>query len=81
MIPFIIKEQKAAAQSILPFGGRTVVWCPGKTKSLARGLGCCLALLSTAFNIAFNNSEEKKNPVMSGIEKVETTKRNTHTYI
>lgn len=45
----------------------------GKTKSQARGLGCCLALLSTAFNMTEHNSEsdhiDRKLLTMSG-EKV-----------
>lgn len=34
-----------------------MLWCPGKTKSQARGLGCCLTLLSTAFNMTEHNSD------------------------
>lgn len=53
--------------------GRTVLWCPGKTKSQARGLGCCLALLSTVFNMIEHNSDsdhiDRKLLTMSG-EKV-----------
>lgn len=53
--------------------GSTVPRCPGKTKSQARGLGCCLALLSTAFNMTKHNSDsdhiDRKLLTMSG-EKV-----------
>lgn len=53
--------------------GSTVLWYPGKTKSQARGLGCCLALLSTAFNMTEHNSDsdhiDRKLLTMSG-EKV-----------
>lgn len=49
------------------------IWCPGKTKSQARGLGCCLAPLSTAFNMTEHNSDsdhiDRKLLTMSG-EKV-----------
>lgn len=37
--------------------GRTVCWCRGQTKSQTRGLGCCLASLSTAFNMTEHNSD------------------------
>lgn len=43
---------------------------PGKTKSQARGLGCCLVLLSAAFNMTEHNSEsdhiDRKLLTMSG---------------
>ena len=56
-------------QSLREYG--TLV--PGKTKSEARGLGCCPALLSTAFNMKECNSEsdhiDRQLLTMSG-EKV-----------
>lgn len=53
--------------------GNTVLRAQGKTKSQARGLGWCLALLSTAFNMTEHNSDsdhiDRKLLTMSG-EKV-----------
>lgn len=55
-----VKEPQPAAHSRPKHWGSTVLWCAGKTKSQARGLGCCLALLSTAFKMTEHNSEGKK---------------------